>query len=238
MSIASEITRLQTAKADIKSSIEAKGVTVPSNASIDTYDTYIDQIPTGGGAGGPDFTTQAKVANQYFSYFSQSSSNSYQVTMSNGPEFKIKWARIYNLSDGTYTTLTDGTYTAYYYKVSSYDNVGGFIISENGTKIKITKYNEYYNVNYWSCVSNSGVSNPSKLRIVIAVDTPEITSLWGELYSTYLSTGNNRASSGIRTPQSSTLAPASIQIGEKEYIIYRCTGGSLTYCQVYYQLSA
>lgn len=49
MSIASEISRLQTAKADIKSSIENKGVTVPSNASIDTYDTYIDQIQTGGG---------------------------------------------------------------------------------------------------------------------------------------------------------------------------------------------
>lgn len=51
MSIASEITRLQTAKADIKDSIEAKGVTVPSNASIDTYHDYIDQIETGGGGG-------------------------------------------------------------------------------------------------------------------------------------------------------------------------------------------
>lgn len=49
MSIASEITRLQTAKADIKSAIEAKGVTVPSNASIDTYDTYVSQISGGGG---------------------------------------------------------------------------------------------------------------------------------------------------------------------------------------------
>lgn len=47
MSIATEITRLQTAKADIKTAIEAKGVTVPSNASIDTYDNYIAQIQTG-----------------------------------------------------------------------------------------------------------------------------------------------------------------------------------------------
>lgn len=46
MSIASEITRLQTAKADIKTAIEAKGVTVPSNAKIDTYDTYVSQIST------------------------------------------------------------------------------------------------------------------------------------------------------------------------------------------------
>lgn len=48
MDIASEITRLQTAKADIKTAIEAKGVTVPSSAKLDTYDTYIDQIQTGG----------------------------------------------------------------------------------------------------------------------------------------------------------------------------------------------
>ncbi len=49
MSIASEITRLQNAKAALKSSIEAKGVTVPQDAKIDTYAELIDSIPTGGG---------------------------------------------------------------------------------------------------------------------------------------------------------------------------------------------
>ena len=49
MSVATELTRIQTAKADIKASIEAKGVTVPSDALIDTYDTYIGQISGGGG---------------------------------------------------------------------------------------------------------------------------------------------------------------------------------------------
>lgn len=48
MSIASEITRLQTAKADIKTAIEAKGVTVPANAKLDNYDTYVASIPTSG----------------------------------------------------------------------------------------------------------------------------------------------------------------------------------------------
>lgn len=48
MSIASEISRLQSAKADIKTAIEAKGVTVPSNATLDTYDTYVSQISSGG----------------------------------------------------------------------------------------------------------------------------------------------------------------------------------------------
>ena len=49
MSIASEISRLQTAKSDIKTAIEAKGVTVPSSATIDTYDDYVSQISGGGG---------------------------------------------------------------------------------------------------------------------------------------------------------------------------------------------
>lgn len=47
MSIASEITRLQNAKEDIKTAIEAKGVTIPSNATLDEFDSYIEDIPTG-----------------------------------------------------------------------------------------------------------------------------------------------------------------------------------------------
>lgn len=50
MSIASEITRLQAAKADIKAAIENKGVTVPSAATLDEFSDYIDEIS--GGSGG------------------------------------------------------------------------------------------------------------------------------------------------------------------------------------------
>lgn len=49
MSISSEITRLQNAKASIKTSIENKGVTVPSATKLDGYSTLIDSIQTGGG---------------------------------------------------------------------------------------------------------------------------------------------------------------------------------------------
>ena len=51
MNVASEITRIQTAKADIKASIEAKGVTIPSDALINQYADYVDEIQTGGGGG-------------------------------------------------------------------------------------------------------------------------------------------------------------------------------------------
>lgn len=47
MSIASEITRLQGAKADLKTAIEAKGVTVSSSAKLDDYADLVDAIEAG-----------------------------------------------------------------------------------------------------------------------------------------------------------------------------------------------
>lgn len=50
MSIATEITRLQTAKADLKTAIEGKGVTVSSATLIDGYADLVESIETGGGS--------------------------------------------------------------------------------------------------------------------------------------------------------------------------------------------
>ena len=47
MSISSEISRLTQAKADIKTAIENKGVTVPSSAKLDDYPDLIDDIEQG-----------------------------------------------------------------------------------------------------------------------------------------------------------------------------------------------
>lgn len=49
MSIASEITRIQGAKANLKTAIEGKGVTVPSSTKLDGYADLVDDIQTGGG---------------------------------------------------------------------------------------------------------------------------------------------------------------------------------------------
>lgn len=49
MSIATEITRLQNAKAALKESIEAKGVTVEDIAKLDEYPALVDSIPQGSG---------------------------------------------------------------------------------------------------------------------------------------------------------------------------------------------
>lgn len=50
MSIATEISRLQSAKASLKTAIEGKGVTVPSDSTLDDYADYVDSISGGGGS--------------------------------------------------------------------------------------------------------------------------------------------------------------------------------------------
>ena len=52
MSIKTEITRLQNAKASIKTAIEGKGVTVPDGTKLDGMAALVDSISSGGGGGG------------------------------------------------------------------------------------------------------------------------------------------------------------------------------------------
>lgn len=52
--IAQEITRLTTAKADIKTAIEGKGVTVPSSTKLDGYAGLVGQIQQGGAEEAPE----------------------------------------------------------------------------------------------------------------------------------------------------------------------------------------
>ena len=57
MSISTDLTRLQSAKAAIRTAIEDKGVTVPDSAKLDAFAALIDSIPTGGGG----YTAEAHV---------------------------------------------------------------------------------------------------------------------------------------------------------------------------------
>ena len=50
MSIKTEITRLQNAKASIKTAIEGKGVTVPDGTKLDGMAALVDSISSGGGS--------------------------------------------------------------------------------------------------------------------------------------------------------------------------------------------
>ena len=52
MSIASDVTRIESAKAAIKAAIEDKGVTVPDGTLLDGMAALIESIEAGGGGGG------------------------------------------------------------------------------------------------------------------------------------------------------------------------------------------
>jgi len=63
MSLTSSLQRIVQAKADIKSAIEAKGVTVGDNVSIADYDDYIAAISGGGGGATQTKTVALNMAN-------------------------------------------------------------------------------------------------------------------------------------------------------------------------------
>lgn len=99
MSIASEITRLQSAKSDLKTSIENKGVTVPSATTLDGYAALVDQISGGGGGGGLEYETGTWTPASDTARGTITFSN----THTNPPAF-------YGLSDAT-GTIDSQTYT-------------------------------------------------------------------------------------------------------------------------------
>lgn len=80
MSISDQISRLQDAKSDIKTAIENKGVTVPSTAKLDTYNSYINSITTGTDVSN---TTATESDVLHPEYFYNSSGTRVQGTMAN-----------------------------------------------------------------------------------------------------------------------------------------------------------
>lgn len=65
MSVQSEITRLATAKADIKTAIESKGVAVPDATMLDGMASLIDTIETGGDTTVEDALVTRTISGKY-----------------------------------------------------------------------------------------------------------------------------------------------------------------------------
>ena len=99
MSIATEITRLQTAKDDLKTAIEAKGVTVSSATKLDGYAALVGQITTGGGE-----SKNAQVVQ------STTRTNSSTLTAI-GAELTVSKAGTYDIYYSCFRTNTSSSYT-------------------------------------------------------------------------------------------------------------------------------
>lgn len=116
MSIASEISRLQTAKADIKTAIENKGVTVADNLTISSYAPLIDEIETGADILNgiirqyKAYTTGANVtvsANTFIEF----------VNVTNEKTFNTGIITLLDEIDSTHLFVLYGKYSNNYYRV-------------------------------------------------------------------------------------------------------------------------
>lgn len=100
MSVSTEITRLQTAKADLKTSIEAKGVTVPSDTLISGYASLVDQIQGGGGLPDSDGLVDLVIANG-----DMTASNS-SLTLWYTPTYLLRYAPSTPVSNVSYMSVS------------------------------------------------------------------------------------------------------------------------------------
>lgn len=89
MSVQSEITRLQNAKAAIKVAIEGKGVTVPDGTLLDGMAALIDGIEAGGGGSGGLPSPFTNITTGTFTLESLSYANAYTITHSLGKAPKL-----------------------------------------------------------------------------------------------------------------------------------------------------
>lgn len=106
MSIASEISRLQSAKAAIRSAIDDKGVTVPSFYTLDQYADLIEAIPTGSGG-----TTLVPTAGDYpvvenaglGGGGSNLASTGISITIPVSGTYRLKWSAFRRSNSSSYT---------------------------------------------------------------------------------------------------------------------------------------
>ena len=176
MSIASQITRLQNAKTAIKASIVAKGVTVPSNATFDSYSGYVDSINTGVASPWtrpsdwialPSITSSDnKVVGIVAVYSTDGKPNT--LTLSASGNYTIDWGdgTIENYSSSTvcshtYTYATcGGTLSSLGYKTCAFTltmQSGQSFTSFNGNPNTYTNYNSILDI----AISGSSLSSVS-----------------------------------------------------------------------------
>lgn len=194
MSVASEITRLQTAKADLKTAINAKTDAQHqiTNETIDEYADFVDSISSGGSA---TLITKSITANGIYNASSDSADGYSQVTV-NVPTGITP--------TGTLSITDNGTYDVTNYASANVNVSGGIsTIDVNAEKLKFSRssfttipsYLDFSNVTDFSsmftyCIQLTTVSNLntnsatsledafkgcSKLTSVSLTDTSKVT---------------------------------------------------------------
>lgn len=115
MSIVDEITRLTSAKTNIKAAIEAKGVTVPSSAHLDTYPSYVSAISGGGDTTAEDGLlegTLSSYTNSRISYIREGGFYKASIPQLNFPNVTSLGASAFMLASGAVLKLPRLNYSS------------------------------------------------------------------------------------------------------------------------------
>ena len=170
MSISSEIERIQTAKSAIITSIENKGVTVPTGAKIDELSELIDSIPSGGGGGNIPEGFEIKTAIEYTKY-NNVSFNGAPADLYINADDTLEMLVYINYSRGIFggDFFTTNSYRAlsmhYFYDAQQFRCNGnptiglGQITKSEYALLKQTNTNFYYNNSSGTCSQNGARIN-------------------------------------------------------------------------------
>ena len=151
MSIASEISRLQSAKADLKTAIEAKGVTVPSSATLDDYDSLVAAISGGGGsitAATGEFTLTSDVSGV-------SSSSDVKVLPGLDLDFKPDFLWI-TMTEASFQSLTDVTNHLFGLIAIPKTAIQTFRFTANSSTASLTKDTMFFKLSAVTTSTDSG----------------------------------------------------------------------------------
>lgn len=108
MAISDEITRLQSAKSALKTSIEGKGVTVSSSATLDDYPALVDSIQQGGGGGGDDDSWYLVIENEYKAFVFVPQNGYWEMAIASGLMFSQSY--VYFVYKGEKYYITNFAY--------------------------------------------------------------------------------------------------------------------------------
>lgn len=181
MTIASEIQRLQWAKASARASIISKWVNVPVNASVEDYHTYIDMIESGMNGIFYDENNWDIYMFYNWSYIAIQDKNVWAtavydywdtVSASNAWKFFQRWNNYWFSYTWTVTTTTARSNLSSYWPWNYYSNSSFYKSTTNSDRDTSGNYNLWWYETWteeamrWPCDSGYHIPSPSDLRLM------------------------------------------------------------------------
>ena len=183
MSILTEVQRLSQAKADLKASIEAKGVTVDETATLDTYASKVDEVYSKGYEAGKAEGGGDSYYDEFWdNYQEYGNRTNYNYAFSG-----IGWSDVtFDPKYSLYPTLVSAQYMFYLSTITDLDK----ILKDKGLMLDTSKCNDFTAMFYNSTVTRLGVIDCSKANTRTRVSATFRTSTLQSIEKVILPTEN------------------------------------------------